>query len=182
MKSSRAEHGPAAPDVDEPAPVPRGGYRSGIPPDLREPVGIRPIPAADTATLRGEVLRPGQPPDRRVYAGDDDPRTLHLGAFDAGEVVGIASLYREDRADGPAGGWRLRGMATSPAHRGRGAGRALLDACVDHAAAQEGSELWCNARMVAVEFYRRAGFAAVGEQFDIPGIGGHVVMRRTLQR
>jgi predicted GNAT family N-acyltransferase len=33
--------------------------------------------------------------------------------------------------------------------------------------------------MVAVEFYRRAGFHVVSEEFDIPGIGGHVVMART---
>ena len=151
-------------------------------PDLREPVDVRPIPSAETAALRGTVLRPGQSPEQLVYAGDDDRATLHLGAFVDGAVVGIASLYREDRADGPAHGWRLRGMATSPSVRGRGVGRALLDAAVAHAGAQGGQEVWCNARMVAVGFYERAGFEVVSEQFEIPGIGGHVVMKHDLQR
>jgi predicted GNAT family N-acyltransferase len=103
---------------------------------------------------------------------------VHLGAFDGDRLVGIASLYREDRPGGPAGGWRLRGMATEPDARGAGFGAALLAGSVEHAAAAGGSEVWCNARMPAVDFYRRAGFAVVSEEFEIDGIGPHVVMAR----
>ena len=102
-----------------------------------------------------------------------------MGAFDGDRLVGIASLYREDRRGGPAGGWRLRGMATDPGVRGAGFGAALLAWCIEHAAAAGGSEVWCNARMVAVDFYRRFGFQVVSEEFDIPGIGPHVVMARS---
>ena len=70
-------------------------------------------------------------------------------------------------------------MATDAAVRGAGFGAALLAACIEHAAASGGGELWCNARLVAVEFYRRAGFEVVSEEFDIPGIGPHRVMART---
>ena len=94
-------------------------------------------------------------------------------------MVGIASLYREP-GPGGAHGWRLRGMATAPEVRGQGFGMALLVACVDHVAAGGGGELWCNARGPAVGFYRRAGFDVVGDEFDIPGIGPHVVMTRTV--
>lgn len=141
-------------------------------------VTVRPIPAQLTGPLRGDVLRPGQPPEASVYPGDDDLGTVHLGAYVDGVLVGIASLYEEDRAGGPSRGWRLRGMATAPAARRRGAGAALLAAAVEHVVAQGGSELWCNARMVAVEFYAWAGFTVVSDPFDIPGIGPHVVMRR----
>lgn len=151
-----------------------------MPADLREPVVVRPIPAAATAALRAEVLRPGRPSHESVYAGDDDPATVHFGAFVADSVVGIASLYEEDRGGGPLGGWRLRGMATAPSVRGRGVGAALLVAAVEHALAHGGSEVWCNARRVAVGFYQRAGFTVVSEEFEIPGIGAHVVMRRAL--
>lgn len=92
--------------------------------------------------------------------------------------MGIASLYREDRPGGPGRGWRLRGMATESDVRGSGFGRALLVACIEHVAASGGGELWCNARMGAVDFYRVAGFDVVSEEFDIPGIGPHVVMAR----
>ncbi len=92
--------------------------------------------------------------------------------------MGIASLYREDRPGGPTEGWRLRGMATEADVRGAGFGTALLAAAIEHVAASGGRELWCNARLVAVGFYQRAGFGVVSEEFDIPGIGPHVVMAR----
>lgn len=92
--------------------------------------------------------------------------------------MGIASLYQEDRPGGPTPGWRLRGMATETAVRGQGFGGALLAAAVEHAAEAGGREVWCNARIVAVDFYRRAGFEVVSEEFDIPGIGPHLVMAR----
>jgi GNAT superfamily N-acetyltransferase len=124
------------------------------------------------------VLRPGQPASSAVYPGDDAPTTWHAGAFEGDVLVAIASLYREPRPHRAGPGWRLRGMATDPAHRGRGAGAALLQACLDRVAAEGGGELWCNARTPAIGFYRRAGFDVVTPPFHVPGIGPHVVMRR----
>jgi predicted GNAT family N-acyltransferase len=141
-------------------------------------VAVRPVSAEETGPLRLQVLRPDQPPEAVVYPGDDAATSRHFGAWLDDRLVGIASLYAEPRAGGPRPGWRVRGMATEPAQRGRGVGRALLQACVDHVAAQEGGELWANARMVAVEFYARSGFEVVSDAFEIPGIGPHVVMRR----
>ena len=144
---------------------------------------IRRVAAADVRPLRHLVLRPNQPFDQTRYPGDDDRATAHFAAFAGDRLVGVASLYREARPGaGPKGadadGWRLRGMATDPTVRGQGHGRALLAACVEHVAGAEGGELWCNARLVAVPFYRAAGFEVVGDEFDIPGIGAHYVMRR----
>lgn len=141
--------------------------------DAEHPL-IRPVTAEEVRPLRHRVLRPAQAFEDTLYAGDE--LAVHLGAFDGDRLVGIASLYREDRPGGPAGGWRLRGMATDADVRGAGFGAALLDGCVAHVASAGGTEVWCNARMVAVGFYRRAGFEVVSEAFDVPGIGPHVVM------
>ncbi len=135
------------------------------------------ITAEQTRPLRHLILRPTQPAEATEYPGDHAPDTRHFGAFDQGRLVGIASLYREPRSDGSADGWRLRGMATAVAARSQGVGRALMRACRDHVAAHGGGELWCNARMVARDFYAAGGFAVVGEEFDIEDIGAHVVMR-----
>lgn len=141
---------------------------------------IRRIAAAETRPLRQRVLRPDQPFGYTLYAGDEDPSTVHLGAFAGGRLVGVASLYREPRpgAGEVAGGWRLRGMATAPEVRGRGHARAMLAACIDHVGGCGGGELWCNARTPAAGFYRTAGFEVVGDEFEIDGIGPHVVMWR----
>ena len=140
---------------------------------------IRPISTDEVRPLRHRVLRPGQAFEETLYPGDDLADTVHLGAFDGDRLVGIASLYRESRPGGPDGGWRLRGMATDAGVRGAGFGAALLAGCIEHVAAAGGTELWCNARMAAVGFYRRAGFDVVSEEFDVPGIGPHVVMVRS---
>ncbi len=141
---------------------------------------IRRISTEEIRPLRHRILRPGQTYEETLYSGDDLDDTVHLGAFDGERLVGIASLYREDRPGGPSGGWRLRGMATGAEVRGAGYGAGLLSACIEHVTASEGAELWCNARMPAVGFYRRAGLEVVGEEFDVTGIGPHVVMVRTL--
>lgn len=151
-----------------------------------EPRGtvIRAVTATEVRPLRHRVLRPEQPIASTVYPGDDLPGSVHLGAFDGNDVlgsslVGIASLYDEARPAVP-GGWRLRGMATAPHMQRRGVGADLLASCIEHVAAAGGAELWCNARQSALGFYLRAGFEVSGEEFDVPGIGAHVVMARAV--
>ena len=142
---------------------------------------VRPISAVQVRELRHALLRPFEPPEQIVYFGDGEPDTLHAGAFDGEAFVGIASVCREPMAGSQdAEQWRLRGMATVPAVRGRGAGRALLAACFDHIRARGGSLLWCNARVVALGFYTHLGFVAQGEEFEIVPIGPHYVMTRRL--
>jgi uncharacterized protein (TIGR02453 family) len=70
----------------------------------------------------------------------------------------------------------VRGMATAPQARGRGAGTAVLDALVRHAAAEGAASLWCNARVRAISLYERAGFTVASEVFEPPDIGPHVRM------
>jgi predicted GNAT family N-acyltransferase len=137
---------------------------------------IRRVTPEEVRPLRHTVLRPGQAFEETLYPGDG--AGVHLAAFDGERLVGIASLYEEDRVGGRAGGWRLRGMATDADVRGAGFGAALLAGCLEQVAGAGGTELWCNARMAAVGFYRRAGFEVVSEEFDVPGIGPHVVMTR----
>jgi GNAT superfamily N-acetyltransferase len=142
---------------------------------------VRPIRPAQVRELRHALLRPFEPAEKIVYYGDEAPDTLHAGAFDADRFVGIASVCREPMAGSPdPGQWRLRGMATVPAVRGRGAGRALLETCFAHIRAQGGTLLWCNARVVALGFYQHLGFVEQGEEFEIVPIGPHYVMTRRL--
>lgn len=134
-------------------------------------------PPESVRPLRQIVLRPGQSAAACVYPGDDDPETVHFSAVRSGELVGIASLYRErsPKSDDEHA-WRLRGMATSNDVRGTGVGGQLLQTCIDHARGRSGTLLWCNARIPAAGFYRRYGFKSVGEVFELPEIGPHVYM------
>jgi predicted GNAT family N-acyltransferase len=135
------------------------------------------VPAEVTYALRGAVLRPNG--GEITWAGDEDPDTFHLAArTPAGQVVGVVRFSPAPcpwRAD-VATPWQLRGMATDPAVRGTGAGRALVAEGLTRVAAHGGDLVWCHARVAAAGFYERRGFAPVTGPYDKPGIGPHVGM------
>jgi len=131
--------------------------------------------------LRAAVLRPGRPPEELVYPGDEDPASLHLAVQIAGELAGIATVMPGGHPrDARPGDWRIRGMAVAEAHRGRGIGGSLLQACAEHARTRGGSRLWCNARIAARSLYLGGGMEVEGEPFEIRGIGTHLLVSRAL--
>jgi predicted GNAT family N-acyltransferase len=142
---------------------------------------VQEVAAEVTYELRRAVLRPGG--GDVVWAGDEDPATFHLAARTAdGSVVGVVRFSPAPcpwRADARAP-WQLRGMATDPAVRGSGAGRALVVAGTAAVAARGGDLVWCDARTAAVGFYELMGFTVVSEPFDKPGIGPHLGMLKDL--
>ena len=142
---------------------------------------VRPIRAAETRPLRQQLLRPNQRADQLIYPGDDLVESAHFGAFSEGRLIGIASVYPQavPGSDEPRG-WRLRGMAVTPNHRGENVGKTLFAASVSHAESQGGAIYWCNARVSARGFYLGQGMAEMGEEFELPEIGLHVVMTMLL--
>jgi ribosomal protein S18 acetylase RimI-like enzyme len=64
-------------------------------------------------------------------------------------------------------------MATDPAVRGAGAGRALITEGLARVTAHGGDLVWCDARVPALGFYERMGFVVVTEEFDKPEGGPH---------
>jgi GNAT superfamily N-acetyltransferase len=152
-------------------------------------IAIGLIPAAASYQLRQAVLRPHQRIDEVGDKVDDEPGTATFGATDRarGALVAVGTVFREAapfdpaQAGGPAATWRLRWMATRHDVQGQGIGSMVLNAALDHVAAESGGLLWCNARVGAIGFYERAGFSAWGDVWVIPGIGPHVVMWRRIE-
>ena len=150
---------------------------AGILPTMPELILVK---AADCLALRERVLRPGQPASAYTYAADNDARALHFGLRAGKQLIGVASLLPEARGAKAPGGagpetWRLRGMAVDGDRRGQGFGRMLLQA-VQAVVQQRGGGMWMTARVGVREFYERYGCETVGEVFDLPGAGPHVVM------
>ena len=116
------------------------------------------VAAEVTYALRRAVLRPDG--GEITWAGDEDPATFHLAARTptARSSASSASPPRLPVAAGRAAPWQLRGMATDPAVRGAGAGRALLADGLTRVAARGGDLVWCDARVTAAGFYERMGF------------------------
>lgn len=138
---------------------------------------MREIPVAMTRSLRQAVLRPTMTLDQ--LAAHEAPEAFAVGAFAGDELVAVGFIAPD--GIGPAA-WRIRGMATAPELRGRGAGTLVLDALVRHAVARGASRIWCNARVPARSLYERAGFEVASEEFEVPEIGPHYVMEKPVVR
>lgn len=136
-------------------------------------MGLQEVRLEDVIPLRHEVLRPGRPIETCYFDGDDARDTRHFAWVEAGRVLSIATVMRQERElSGEHVILQLRGMATAKDVAGQGVGSAFLQALNE----ELGASWWCNARAVAVRFYERNGLTVVGEPFDIPGIGTHYVM------
>jgi len=131
--------------------------------------------------LREAVLIRGTDRDTPYFEGDRDETTLHFGAFLENRVLGCLSFMQHEWMGNPA--WQLRGMATDPDFRDAGVGTRLL-AQAEAALAKRSDirQFWCNARSAAVGFYRKQGWTVVSDEFQIPGVGPHYKMTKTLAK
>lgn len=103
-----------------------------------------------------------------------DAAAVHVLALDSGKhAIGTGRLVIED-ADS-----RIGRMAVLPAWRGKGVGRALLQALLCAARDCGAPSVLIHAQMHALDFYSRQGFAAEGATFMEAGIA-HQAMRRAL--
>jgi predicted GNAT family N-acyltransferase len=140
------------------------------------------INAADTFQIRQQMLRPGQSIDQCNFTGDEDDQTFHLGAFKEGKLISVASFYFENHPilTEPYQ-FRLRGMATLNEHQRKGLSSALLKTAFPIIKQNLCPVVWCNARKGAVGFYEKIGFTVTGTEFDIPGIGPHFLMSKSIK-
>ncbi|WP_158604513.1 GNAT family N-acetyltransferase [Nocardioides mangrovicus] len=127
-----------------------------------------PIDPSDSADLRRAVLRNG-----RDHPPLGDRADAHyVGVHEQDRLVATGNIGPEPP------GWRIRGMAVDPAHRGRGLGTQVLTALLAYADDHGGGIVWCHARTGARSLYERAGFVAVGEEWADPDLGPHLRMER----
>jgi predicted GNAT family N-acyltransferase len=131
--------------------------------------------AETTYPLWRDVLRGGRPVARLA----DPEGTFHLAARTVdGRLVGVVRFSPAPCPwrPGARAPWQLRGMATDSAVRGTGVGRALVSEGLRRVGGQGGDLVWCDARLGAVGFYERMGFAVVTEEFEKPDGGLHLGM------
>jgi ribosomal protein S18 acetylase RimI-like enzyme len=90
-----------------------------------------------------------------------------LGAFEAGELIGIATFIRESGLKERHKG-RIYGIYVTASHRGRGAGYALITAVLHKAKEDPSLEqillAVASGQIAAVELYRKCGFEVYGTE------------------
>ena len=128
----------------------------------------------EIAALRTRVFveEQGVPPEIEQDAADDD--AVHvLSRDDAGAAVATGRLLVRGRTAG------IGRMAADASVRGRGHGAAVLEELHRQAVLRGVTAIELHAQVSARGFYERAGYTAVGEEYEEAGIP-HVTMRRPL--
>lgn len=106
---------------------------------------------------------------------DREREDIHLAAFLDGKIVGSIILTRIDDST-----VRMRQVAVEELLRGRGIGRDMMHLAEEIARDLGYRRVLLDARLTAVGFYLKLGYAAHGEEFTEVGLP-HVEMRKELQ-
>jgi ribosomal protein S18 acetylase RimI-like enzyme len=131
--------------------------------------------------LRNEVLWPHKTFEQCVLETDHLPSTFHFGVQLDGLTVATVTLQQENSSKLPQEKqYRLRAMAVREGYRGQGFGDAIVDAGLNHLRELGVEVVWCDARVAALNFYRRLQFDELEEEYEIPIIGLHRFMWKVL--
>lgn len=142
---------------------------------------IREISATETYPVRHPVLRSGRPLASCAFDGDNLKTTFHLGIYENNQLVGVATLLEKNHPDFSFDvQYQLRGMAILKSHQQKGLGKQLLTSGEVLLASKQIRFIWCNAREIAINFYKNNGFRLHGNSFEIPKIGMHFTMYKRL--
>jgi len=103
---------------------------------------------------------------------EEDQEGVHFGAFTDDKLVGIISLFQTDKS------FQFRKLAVSSDYQKMGIGNALLQRVEEFAKSENGTVIWCNARVSAIGFYMKAGYAHTGKLFSKNGFDYEILEKK----
>jgi GNAT superfamily N-acetyltransferase len=130
-------------------------------------VSIEQIRQELTWRLRRDVLYP----DQMIHnmGLEEDEHGMHFGSFKDNKLAGVVSLFQNGTD------FQFRKLAVDPSVQKMGIGSGLLTYITEHAQAEGGTRIWCNARDTATGFYLKAAFTHTGERFSKNGFNYEVM-------
>lgn len=107
--------------------------------------------------------------DPTDFPTKDIPDSFTLGAYDANELIGVVSFYRDgaDREKLRHKGWLVRTLVSN-GRRGKGIGSALIKAVIERARKLDGMERINLTVMspTAQKLYEKLGFVCFAEEHE----------------
>jgi GNAT superfamily N-acetyltransferase len=144
---------------------------------------IKKINSIDTYPVRHEVLRKGKTIETCQFKGDDDENTVHFGLYQKDRLIGIISIFKEKNDSfSETNQLQIRGMAVLEEFQGKGFGAELVKEAENHCVNLNTDLIWFNARENAVPFYKKLGYATIGDSFLIPDVGIHFAMYKKIRK
>jgi len=149
----------------------------------RKLLKIKQIQAVDCYPIRQQILWQHKKLEDCGIDIDEQEGAFHLGVFLKDELVCIGSFFKQNHAQfSEHNQYRLRAMATLTKAQKQGAAKALLYFAFERLQNQNQEILWCDARVIAHGFYEKMGFTKKGKIYEIPLIGPHYLMWKSVKR
>ena len=146
-------------------------------------ITIKQIQATDCYQIRQQVLWQHKNIEHCGIDIDEQEGAFHLGGFLNDKLVCIGSFFKQTNTQfSEKNQYRLRAMATLAYAQKQGAAKALLDFAFEKLLDLNQEIIWCDARLVAIGFYEKIGFTKQGEMYEIPLIGYHYLMWKSVKR
>ncbi len=142
-------------------------------------ISVKEINTEDTYPIRLEELRKNMSLPFE-FDGDFDQETFHLGLFYEGQLVSVVSFMKTKHHLLNGEQYQLRGMATKEKFQGKGFGKILVEKSEAILIDKNINFVWCNAREIALDFYKKIGFNIIGNSFETEQIGKHNTMFKKL--
>jgi putative membrane protein insertion efficiency factor len=140
---------------------------------------IKKVPASYIKKFRIIALYRSKQKKSAVYKEDSKKNTKHYLLFINKKVVSGLTLIK----DVGSKKYQIRGMFTLPKFRAMGYGSKLLRKIeFDNLNKNKHFKIWCNARIEAVDFYKKNNYKIVGEEFLIKNIGLHYRMEKNYEK
>ena len=123
--------------------------------------------------IRHKAMYPNEKPE--VVELPDDEEGIHFGLFDNNQLIRVASWFRKNETEA-----QFRKFGTLEQFRNLGYGAQLLQYIIDFSKLEGIQTLWCNARMDALNLYKRLGFKESGIGFNKNGID-YIIIKLELE-
>jgi predicted N-acetyltransferase YhbS len=135
----------------------------------------------DIQQLRNVVLWPHKTFENCILETDRLSTTFHFGVQIDDLTVATVTFQQETSSKLPQEKqYRLRAMAVREGYRGQGFGDAIVEEGLKYLSSLGIEVVWCDARVAALNFYRRLEFEELEEEYEIPIIGLHRFMWKAL--
>ena len=104
-----------------------------------------------------------------------------MGIYLENNIIGVCSFFNNSHDTlSDKNQYQLRGMAILKSHQKKGLGKKLIR-FGEHLLQQKNVDLvWCNAREIAINFYKNNDYSIINKPFNIADIGLHYMMYKSL--
>ena len=141
-------------------------------------VRVKLISASSTYIIRNKVLWPHKKIDDCNLLIDNLKSTYHFGSYLDHKLISVGTFLEEKNPnfESTLYQYRLRAMGTLNNFERLSGGKSIIKFALTFFKEKKIDLIWCDAREIAIPFYKNIGFNSIGDIYEIPIIGKHKLM------